>query len=110
MQGMYCFAHNLCVYFIRIHVAHAGLTMKYDDAPKSRRMNLVISEPLVAWAEKTAKSRRMSVSELVRRALEMELRRSEETAIATAAESLAALYASDAELMAFRAIDGEGFA
>lgn len=84
--------------------------MKYEDAPKSCRMNIVISEPLVEWAERTARSRGMSVSELVRRALEMELQRSLDESVAHAAEALAALYASDAELTAFRAIDGDGFA
>ena len=84
--------------------------MLYETIPKNRRMNVVISEPLIEWAAKTAKSRGMTVSELVRRALEMELRRSEENAIAKATESLAAMYASDEELTSFLAIDGDGFA
>jgi len=77
---------------------------------KTRRVNLMISETLIEWASRTAETRGMSVSALIREALEREREQSREQAIAQAAESLAALYRSDENLIAFLALDGDDFA
>jgi len=77
---------------------------------KTRRVNIMISETLIEWASRTAKTRGISVSALVREALERERDQSREQAIAEAAESLAALYRSDENLSAFRALDGDDLA
>ena len=70
----------------------------------------MISESLIEWASRTAEVRGISVSALVREALEKERARSREQAIAQAAESLHALYRSDENLTAFLALDGDDFA
>jgi post-segregation antitoxin (ccd killing protein) len=80
------------------------------DAPKTRRLNVMISEPLIEWVTRTAEAREITISALVREALERECERSENEAIAEAAEALAPLYASDENLKAFTALDGEQFA
>ena len=77
---------------------------------KTRRVNLMISETLIEWASRTAETRGISVSALIREALEREREQSREQAIAQAAESLAALYRSDENLTAFLALDGDDFA
>ena len=84
--------------------------MSVVNAPKTRRLNIMVSESLIEWASLTAKSRGVTVSALVREALERELERTREQAIAQAADCLAPLYKSDDELTAFSALDGEDFA
>jgi post-segregation antitoxin (ccd killing protein) len=80
------------------------------DAPKTRRLNIMVSESLIEWASITAESRGVTVSALVREALERELERTRELAIAQAADCLAPLYESDDDLTAFSALDAEEFA
>ena len=80
------------------------------DAPKTRRLNIMVSEALIEWASLTAESRGVTVSALVREALERELERTRELTIAQAADRLASLYKSDDDLTAFSALDGEEFA
>ena len=80
------------------------------EGPKSRRLNVMISESLIERTARTAQTRGMTVSALVREALERECERSHEEAIAQAAEALAPLYTSDENLAAFLALDGEDFA
>jgi len=70
----------------------------------------MISETLIEWASRTAETRGISVSAFIREALEREREQSREQAIAEAAESLAALYRSDENLSAFRALDGDDLA
>ena len=77
---------------------------------KTRRVNIMISETLIEWASRTAETRGISVSAFIREALEREREQSRKQAIAQAAESLAALYRSDENLSAFRALDGDDFA
>ena len=77
---------------------------------KTRRVNIMISETLIEWASRTAETRGISVSALIREALEREREQSREQAIAQAAESLAAVYRSDENLTAFLALDGDDFA
>ena len=81
-----------------------------SQAPKTRRLNIMISEYLIEWASATAETRGITVSAFVREALEKECERSQEQAIAQAAEALAPLYNSDENLTAFLALDGDDFA
>lgn len=84
--------------------------MLIPEAPKTRRLNIMISESLIEWASTTAETRGITVSAFVREALEREWERSQEEAIAQAAEALAPLYMSDENLTAFLALDGDDFA
>lgn len=84
--------------------------MLTSQAPKTRRLNIMISESLIEWASTTADTRGITVSAFVREALERECQRAQEQAIAQAAEALAPLYNSDEDLTAFSALDGDDFA
>jgi predicted DNA-binding protein len=84
--------------------------MLTNEAPKSRRLNILLSEELIECLSASAEDRGMSMSAFVREAVEKECERTQEQILAKAAESLAALYESDGELTAFMALDGEDFA
>ena len=84
--------------------------MLVTEASRTRRVNIVVNETLIQWASTTAESRGISVSALVREALEKERKRYREEAIEKAAESLVSLYSTDQNLVAFTALDGEDFA
>lgn len=84
--------------------------MLTSEAPKTRRLNIMISESLIEWASATAETRGITVSAFVREALVKECERAQEQAIAQAAEALALLYNSDENLTAFLALDGDDFA
>jgi len=84
--------------------------MLTSQAPKTRRLNIMISESLIEWASTTADTRGITVSAFVREALERECQRAQEQAIAQAAEALAPLYNSDEDLTAFSALDRDDFA
>jgi post-segregation antitoxin (ccd killing protein) len=81
-----------------------------DVAPKSRRLNILISETLDECLSASAESRGMSVSAFVRHAVERECERTQEQVLVEAAEALASMYESDEELTAFQSLDGEDFA
>lgn len=83
--------------------------MMAQDREKSRRVNLMVSEPLVEWASQEADARDMSLSALIRHVLEQERERVLERKLASAAESLEEMYRSDDELTAFTALDGDEF-
>lgn len=84
--------------------------MLNNEAPKTRRLNILLSESLVECLSTSAEDRGMSMSAFVREAVEKECARTQEQILAEAAESLATLYESDEELTAFMALDGEDFA
>jgi len=84
--------------------------MVVADGPRTRRVNVLITETLIEWASTTAEARGMSMSAFVREALEREHERYREEAIARAAELLAPAYSTDDELTAFTDLDGEDFA
>jgi len=84
--------------------------MLTNEAPKTRRLNILLSESLIECLSASAEDRGMSMSAFVREAVEKECERTREQILAEAAESLAALYESDGELTAFTALDGEDFA
>lgn len=80
------------------------------DERQAKRLNIMIGEGLLHWAARTAESRGVSVSALVRDALEKERERSREEELDTAAESVASLYRSETKLRDLRDLDGEDFA
>jgi post-segregation antitoxin (ccd killing protein) len=84
--------------------------MLTNEAPKTRRLNILLSESLIECLSASAEDRGMSMSAFVREAVEKECERTREQILAEAAESLAALYESNGELTAFTALDGEDFA
>ena len=84
--------------------------MLVTETSRTRRVNIVVNETLIQWASTTAESRGISVSALVREALEKERKRYREEAIEKAAESLVSLYSTDQNLVAYTALDGEDFA
>jgi post-segregation antitoxin (ccd killing protein) len=79
-------------------------------ANKNRRLNVMVSEPLIDYIAESAAKRGMSVSAFVREAVERECERTKEEVLEEAAESLASLYETDEELTSFLALDGEEFA
>jgi predicted DNA-binding protein len=81
-----------------------------NEAPKNRRINILLSEELIERLSTSAEERGISMSAFVREAVEKECERTQEQVLAEAAESLAALYETDGELTAFTALDGEDFA
>lgn len=83
--------------------------MLASEPGNTKRLNVMVSESLVEWATEVAELRGMSLSALVRLALEKERERTRENEIEQAAENLATLYSSDHELTAFTAIDAEDF-
>ena len=84
--------------------------MHTNEAPKTRRINILLSEELVERLSTSSEERGMSMSAFVREAVEKECERTQEQILAEAAESLATLYETDGELTAFTALDGEDFA
>lgn len=84
--------------------------MVLTETSRTRRVNIVINETLIEWASTTAETRGISMSAFVREALERERERYREEAIAKAADVLAPLYSTDANLTAFTDLDGEDFA
>lgn len=83
--------------------------MVASQSKKTRRLNVMVSESLVEWAESTAESRGISLSALVRKSLKAERERELERQISQAAEALANMYEDDEELTAFTALDGDDF-
>jgi predicted DNA-binding protein len=81
-----------------------------NEAPKNRRINILLSEEQIERLSTSAEERGMSMSAFIREAVEKECERTQEQVLAEAAESLAALYEADEELIAFTALDGEDFA
>ncbi|OGO16513.1 MAG: hypothetical protein A2Z14_07285 [Chloroflexi bacterium RBG_16_48_8] len=81
-----------------------------SEAPKTRKLNIMVSESLIECLSASAEERGMSISAFVREAVKRECDRTQEQVLAEAAESLAAFYESDRELTAFLSLDGEDFA
>ncbi len=84
--------------------------MLANEAPKTRRLNIMVSETLIKCLAANAEDRGMSMSAFVREAVERECERTQEQVLVEAAESLASLYESDSELTAFLSLDGDEFA
>ena len=84
--------------------------MVANKAPKTRRVNILLSETLIERLSSSAEERGMSMSAFVREAVERECERTQEQILAEAAESLASLYETDEGLTAFTVLDGDDFA
>ena len=84
--------------------------MLATETSRTRRVNIVLNETLIQWASTTAEIRGISMSAFVREVLEKERERYREEGIAKAAELLAPMYSTNAELSAFTALDGDNFA
>lgn len=84
--------------------------MVSNEAPKTRRLNIMVSESLIECLAANAEDRGMSMSAFVRQAVERECERTKDQILEEAAEALASLYESDSERTAFLALDGEEFA
>jgi len=83
--------------------------MLADDAQKTRRLNILVSESLIKCLEASAKERGVTMSAFVREAVIRECEKTQEQMLAEAADSLASLYTADQELTAFSALDGEDY-
>lgn len=79
------------------------------DGPRTQRLNVMLSESLLARIDQAAASRGISKSALVRLAIEKELERSKEKELRKVSEALAPLYKTDKELTAFSTLDAEGW-
>lgn len=83
--------------------------MYAKEPPKTRRLNILVSESLIDCLAAHAEDRGMTMSAFVRQAVEKECERSQDQLLAEAANALVALYETDKELTAFSALDGEEF-
>jgi predicted transcriptional regulator len=75
----------------------------------TRRLNIVVSEPLHQELTLMAEKSEQTKSDFVRQAVEREIERRKDAALEKAAEELASLYETDEELLAFTSLDGEEF-
>ena len=65
--------------------------MLASEAPKTRRLNIMVSESLIECLAANVEVRGMSMSAFVRQAVERECERAQEQVLAEVAESLASL-------------------
>jgi post-segregation antitoxin (ccd killing protein) len=84
--------------------------MYANETPKTRRLNILVSESLIECLAANAEDRGMTMSAFVRQAVERECERTQDQLLAEAADSLLSLYETDKELAAFSDLDGEEFA
>ena len=75
----------------------------------TRRLNIVVSEPLHAQLAEMADKYEETKSDFVRLALEREIERRKVEWLEKAAAELAILYETDEELLVFASLDGEEF-
>lgn len=75
----------------------------------TRRLNIVVSEPLHAQLTEMADKYEETKSDFVRLALEREIKRRKVEGLEKAAAELAFLYETDEELLVFASLDGEEF-
>lgn len=76
---------------------------------KSKRVQIILSEPQKKFLDQAAASEGVSISALVRRIVTVYQHDLQERQLAQAARTLTAAYAGDEELTAFNALDGEDF-
>lgn len=76
---------------------------------RTRRLNIVVSEPLHKELTEMAKKNDESKSDIIRLAVEREIERRKYEALEKAAAELAPLYESNEELLVFTSLDGEEF-
>ena len=83
--------------------------MLVKESRKEQRLNVVVSETLITRVDEIVLVQGTSKSAFIRYAIEQEIERFEELALASAAAALAPAYENDAELTAFTALDGDDF-
>ena len=76
---------------------------------RDQRIQVLLSESQLERLSAAAKREGLSRSAFVREAVKTALEDAQEELLAEAAEALAPLYDSDPELVAFTALDGEGW-
>ncbi len=76
---------------------------------RTRRLNIVVSEPLYDQLIEMVEKDEETKSDFVRQALEREIERRKVEELEKAAAELAFLYETDEELLAFTSLDGEEF-
>ncbi len=75
----------------------------------TRRLNIVVSEPLHNQLTDMIEKHEETKSDFVRLAIEREIERRKVEGLEKAAAELAILYKTDEELLAFTSLDGEEF-
>lgn len=75
----------------------------------TRRLNIVVSEPLHDQLTEMIETNEETKSDFVRLAIEREIERRKVKRLEKAAAELAGLYETDKELSAFSSLDGEDF-
>jgi predicted DNA-binding protein len=75
----------------------------------TRRLNIVVSEPLHQELTVMAEKSEETKSDIVREAVEREIERRKQESLEKAAELLAPLYEANEELLVFTSLDGEEF-
>jgi metal-responsive CopG/Arc/MetJ family transcriptional regulator len=76
---------------------------------RTRRLNIVVSEPLHEELTEMAEKYDETKSEIVRVAVEREIERRKHETLEQAAELLAPFYEENKELLVFTSLDGEEF-
>lgn len=76
---------------------------------RTRRLNIVVSEPLHEELTEMAEKYDESKSDIVRVAVEKEIEWRKQQSLEEAAELLAPLYEENEELLVFTSLDGEEF-
>ena len=76
---------------------------------KDTRIQVLINEVQKEYLQNTAQEQGLSVSALIRQLDEEKMRENEDRKLRAAALALAEIYATDDELTAFTALDGEDF-
>ena len=75
----------------------------------TRRLNIIVSEPLHNQLTKMLDKKEETKSDFVRIALEHEIERRKVERLEKAAAELSSLYETDEELLVFSSLDGEDF-
>ncbi len=79
------------------------------EKEKTKRLNVLIPEEMHHKLKAIAKRKEITISALVRTAIQQELAWQAKEELEMAVDQLEALYASDGELIAFTALDSEEF-
>ena len=76
---------------------------------KSKRVQIILTQPQKQFLDETAAAEGVSISALVRRIVTAYQHDLQERQLAQAARTLTAAYTGDEDLTAFSALDGEDF-
>jgi len=93
-----------------MHIIHTHKEVAVEKVKEStRRLNIVVSEPLHDQLTEMVEKHKETKSEFVRLAIEREIERRKVEGLEKAAAELAFLYETDQELLAFSSLDREEF-